>query len=107
MIITIQVDTENSKDIEKAMAMLHGLGGPTAQRTDEDEGERMLNILLLERVSVRASNIVGSFMGRNPGVIKTIHDLRRIVQSGKLRGSGCGPKTRVELSEEIEKILAE
>lgn len=55
----------------------------------------------------RASNIVGSFMGRNPGVIKTIHDLRRIVQSGKLRGSGCGPKTRVELSEEIEKILAE
>lgn len=107
MIITIQIDTENAKDIEKATTMLHGLGGKKARCGDGYEGETMLDVLLTERVSIRASKIVDSFMTSNPGIVKTIRDLRCVVETGGLRGTGCGQKTRTELSEEIEKMLAE
>lgn len=107
MIITIQVDTENAEDIEKAIAMLHGLGGPTAQCENEDEGKRLLSVLLAERLSGRSSSVVRTYMYRHDGVIRTIYDLDRLLKAKRFGVEGCGPKTRIEIELEVEKILAE
>lgn len=105
MRITIEVDTEKTEDIDRAMKTILSLKPSVIE--NEDDGTRMLNILFVEKLSTRAIIVLKRFMSFNEGVVRTIYDLERVLNSGKFRVSGYGPKTKIELKLAVEKLLSE